>query len=117
MAVKTSGGGHRARANPTEALIPENRIHYMDRYDNRWRGSEPYIGLGNRTRNEIVEHLSESVRWMLPGDLLGWSGLWQWADTHFPGYDPDMDPGVDEEVSAAIGRLIGDGFPPSPRSI
>jgi hypothetical protein len=75
MAVKTSSGGQRARANPTEALIPDNLLHYTDRYDRRWRGEKPYIGLGNAVRNKIKEDLSTSVRWLLPGDLIDWCGF------------------------------------------
>jgi hypothetical protein len=88
MALKTPGSGQRARANPTEALIPDNLLDYRDRYDSRWRGDKPYIGLGNAVRNKIREDLWTSVRWMLLGDLLDWSGLLRWADAHFPGYDP-----------------------------
>jgi hypothetical protein len=47
---------------------------------------------------------------LLPGDLLDWSGLLRWADAHFPGYDPDLDHGVYEEVGDAIDYLIKHGF-------
>ena len=110
MALKSPGSGQRARANPTEALIPDNLRDYRDPYDSRWRGDKPYIGLGNAVRNKITGDLRTSVRWMLPGDLLDWSGLLRWADAHFPGYDPDLDHGVYEEVGDAIDYLIKHGF-------
>ena len=110
MALKSPGSGQRARANPTEALIPDNLLDYRDPYDSRWRGDKPYIGLGNAVRNKITAGLRTSVRWMLPGDLLDWSGLLRWADAHFPGYDPDLDHGVYEEVGDAIDYLIKHGF-------
>lgn len=110
MALKSPGSGQRARANPTEALIPDNLLDYRDPYDSRWRGDKPYIGLGNAVRNKITAGLRTSVRWMLPGDLLDWSGPLRWADAHFPGYDPDLDHGVYEEVGDAIDYLIKHGF-------
>jgi hypothetical protein len=110
MTLKSPDSGQRARANPTEALIPDNLRDYRDPYDSRWRGDKPYTGLGNAVRNKIKEDLWTSVRWMLPGDLLDWSGLLRWADAHFPGYDPDLDHGVDEEVGDAIDDLIKRGF-------
>ena len=110
MALKSPGSGQRARANPTEALIPDNLLDYRDPYDSRWRGDKPYIGLGNAVRNKITAGLRTSVRWMLPGDLLDWSGPLRWADAHFPGYDPDLDHGVYEEVGDAIFYLIKHGF-------
>jgi hypothetical protein len=110
MALKSPGSGQRARANPTEAEIPDNLLDYRDPSDRRWRGDKPYIGLGNAVRNTITEDLRTSVRWMLPGDLLDWSGLLRWADAHFPGYDPDLYHGVYEEVGDAIDYLIKHGF-------
>jgi hypothetical protein len=110
MALKSPGSGQRARANPTEALIPYNLHHYLDPYDSRWRGDKPYIGLGNAVRNKITEDLSTSVRWLRPGDLVDWGGVDQWTEKHFPGYDPDMDDGVQDLTSSAIRSLVKHGF-------
>jgi hypothetical protein len=110
MALKSPGGGQLDRANPAEALIPENLRDYRDRYDNRWRGDKPYIGLGNAVRNKITKDLSTSVRWLRPGDLVAWGGVYQWIEKHFPGYDSDMDNGVYEETAGAISSLVNDGF-------
>jgi hypothetical protein len=110
MALKSPSRGQRARANPTEALIPDNLLDYRDPYDSRWSGDKPYIGLGNAVRDQITGDLSTSVRWMLPGDLLDWSGVYQWTEKHFPGYDPDMDDGVHDVTGRAIRSLVKHGF-------
>jgi hypothetical protein len=110
MALKSPGSGQRARKNPTEALIPDNLLDYRDPSDGRWRGDKPYLGLGYAARSNIAKELSTSVRWILPGDLLNWNGLLRWADAHFPGYDPDLDHGVYEEVGDAVDALIKHGF-------
>jgi hypothetical protein len=109
MALKSLGSGQRARANPTEALIPDDLLDYRDPYDG-WRGDKPYIGLGNAVRDRIKKDLLTSVRWMLPGDLLDCSGLLRWVDAHFPGYDPFFDDGVYKEVDDAVYYLIKHGF-------
>jgi hypothetical protein len=85
MALKSPGSGQRARANPTEALIPDNLRDYRDPYDSRWRGENPYIGLGNAVRNKIAEDLWTSVRWLQPGDLVDWGGVYRWTEKYFPG--------------------------------
>ena len=110
MALKSPGCGLRARANPTEALIPDNLLDYRDPYDGRWRGDKPYIGLGNAVRDQIGGDLSTSVRWMLPGDLLNWWGVYQWTESHFPGYDPDMNDGVYDVNGSVISSLVKNGF-------
>jgi hypothetical protein len=110
MALKSTGSGRRAPANPTEALIPDNLHHYLDPYDGRWRGDKPYTGLGNAVRNKIAEDLSTSVRWLRPGDLVDEDGLYQWTEKYFPGYDPDMDHGVHDIARHTIRCLVKHGF-------
>lgn len=110
MALKSPGSGQRARANPTEALIPDNLLDYRDPYDSRWRGDKPYIGLGYYIRDKIAGDLWTSVRWLRPGDLVDWRGVYQWTEKHFPGYDPDMDDGVHDVTGRAIRSLVKHGF-------
>lgn len=110
MALKSAGSGQRARANPTEALIPDNLVDYRDPYDGRWRGDKPYIGLGNAVRDKITEDLSTSVRWLRPGDLVDGYGVYQWTEKHFPGYDFHMDDGVHDVTGRAIRGLVKHGF-------
>ena len=110
MALKLPGGGQRARANPTEVLIPDRYADYRDPYDLRWRGDKPYIGLGNAIRDEIREDLWTSVRWLQAGDLVDWGGVYRWTEKYFPGYDPDMDDGVHDVAGRAIRYLVKHGF-------
>lgn len=98
------------KVDPTEALIPDNLHDYRDPYDSRWRGDKPYIGLGNAVRNKITDDLSTSVRWLRPGDLVDWGGVYQWTERYFPGYDPDMDDSVYDVASLAIRSLVKLGF-------
>jgi hypothetical protein len=100
----------REKANPTEALIPKNLAHYCDPSDSRWRGDKPFIGLGNQVRNDIRARLWDAVRWMLPGDRVNRDKVLTWVDTHFPGYDPDMDEGVYEEAHDCFTMLVKHGF-------
>jgi hypothetical protein len=108
MALKSPG--RRARANPTEALIPDQYGDYRDPYDGRNRGEKPYIGLGNAVRTKITEDLWTSVRWLQPGDLVDWGGVYEWTEKHFPSYDPDMDDGVHDVSGLAISSLVKHGF-------
>jgi hypothetical protein len=98
------------KVDPAEALIPDNLHDYRDPYDSRWRGDKPYIGLGNAVRNKITEDFSTSVRWLRPGDLVDWGGVYQWTEKHFPGYDPYMDDGVHDVTGRAIRGLVKHGF-------
>jgi hypothetical protein len=110
MALRSPGSGQRARANPTEALIPDDLYDYRDPYDGRWRGDKPYIGLGNAVRDKITKDLWTSVRWLQPGDLVNWDGVIEWIEKYFPGYDPDMDDSVYDEASLALCNLVKHGF-------
>jgi hypothetical protein len=100
----------REKANPTEALIPKNLAHYCDPFDGRWRGDKPFIGLGNQVRNDIRARLRDAVRWMLPGDRFDGDKVEAWIDTHFPGYDPDMDDSVHGEAYDCFMTLVERGF-------
>jgi hypothetical protein len=110
VALKSPGSGQRARANPTEALIPDNLLDYRDPYDSRWRGDKPYIGLGNTVRDKIRTRLWDAVRWMLPGDRVDGDKVDAWVDTHFPGYDPDMEDSVQGEAYDCFMTLVERGF-------
>ena len=57
-----------------------------------------------------TQDLSTSVRWLRPGDLVDWGGVYQWTEKHFPGYDPDMDDGVHDVTGGAIRSLVKHGF-------
>src|SRR4051794_32364791 len=110
MALKSSGSGQRARANPTEALIPGHLEHYMDASDRRWRGDKPYIGAGHGIRVGVSREFRAAVLRLHAGAQITWCGMDKWVETLFPGYDPDIDDSLCVMAMAAAPKLAEDGY-------